>query len=307
MGESKKLPLAFSFEDLVNFELEEPTPLVEGLLYLKNLSIVVAKPKAGKSTLCRFLSKTIVDNDDFLGRRTTGGTVLYLAIEEPLNNVKRDFLTMQVQNRKDLIISCLSGVSDKQKAILDLIKEFRPCLVVVDTLIHATAIRDLNDYVQTTTSLKEFRDVAEEFNTHICFVHHAKKGETLGNDSVLGSTGLTGAVDVIISIVHNPSGERLISSNGRSENNFEKTSLAFNANKKSFQLGLYTEDELSERVLNYIAENPGATRDDIRTALKKKNEHISLAINSLIPDRILVKRAGRKEHFYTQNTQQGEE
>ncbi len=303
-----ELPLAFSFEELLSFKIPVPTPLVEGLLYLKNLSLVAAKPKVGKSTLCRFLSKAVVDGIDFLDRKTEPGVVLYLAIEEPLSNVQRDLLAMGIENRRDLIISCLSNVYNKHATIEGLVDQYRPSLVIVDTMIHGTEIRDVNDYAETTVAFKKFRDLAEKFNTHICFVHHEKKGDSSGNDSILGSTGLSGAVDSIISITLNKNDERIIKSNGRSDSNFDDEMLIFNPETKCFSLGSRSSDSLLEQIVEFVAKNPGTTRDELKKFFRKKNEVFTQAIRSLVPHRIhIVRESDRKDHFYIQTSESGEE
>ena len=79
-----------------------------------------------------------------------------------------------------------------------------------------------------SASLKKIRNLTEEFNCHILLVHHSRKGDASGNDSaILGSTGLIGAVDLIIQLEMDPNGIRVLSSNGRSGRHFERVPLDF--------------------------------------------------------------------------------
>jgi AAA domain len=58
-------------------EPEEATPwLVDGLLGSGGVSLTVARPKIGKTTLIRYLARCVARGEPFLGRATAQGTVL---------------------------------------------------------------------------------------------------------------------------------------------------------------------------------------------------------------------------------------
>jgi len=54
----------------------------DGVLPEAGMSLVVGKPKAGKSTFAFALSIAVAGGQDFLNRHTSKGTVVYLALEE---------------------------------------------------------------------------------------------------------------------------------------------------------------------------------------------------------------------------------
>lgn len=276
-----KIPTVYTLKELKALSLPEPDPIVQDLMFKKNISLVAAKPKVGKSTLLRYLAKSIVDGEQFLGRNVNPSNVLYLALEEPLYNVKRDFIAMEVANDSSLIISDTLNGDDKVRNIESLLKKFRPGIVFVDTMIHATGIKDTNDYSETTRTIARFRDLANRYDTHICLVHHSKKGEFQGNDSVLGSTGLTGAVDLIVTINAGPNGERAINSTGRSGIHFENMTLVFEPNSKTFRVGSERYENLEGDVLELISANPGIERDAIQKILKKKSATVTSILKSL--------------------------
>jgi RecA-family ATPase len=281
------LPVSFSLKELKEFNIPEPVPLVEGFLYMKNISIIAAKPKVGKSTLLRNLAASIVDGHEFLGRKTALGSVLYLALDEPRFNVQRDFIAMNVKNDASIFISFLSGVHDKSQTIENLVIKHSPSLVIVDTLINATGIRDINEYVQVTHEMKRFRDLAEQYGCHICLVHHSKKGESQGNDSVLGSTALTGAVDLIVTMDARGENndERFISSCGRSGEHFQKMKLSFDPDTKHFGKAQNRRDDIAELILDVIADTPGIDRDGIQKAVRKNSQDVTASLKALVTDR----------------------
>ncbi|MGZ3798238.1 MAG: AAA family ATPase, partial [Pseudobdellovibrionaceae bacterium] len=292
----RDLPNSFTLKELKDFEFPEPCPLVENFIYKGNISLVAAKPKVGKSTLLRYLAKSIVDGNVFLGRKTIQGSVLYLVLEEPIENVQRDFLAMGVVNDSALIISQLT---DKSVDVEDLIVKHSPVMIVVDTLIHATRISDMNDYSQTTRELRKFRELANKYNVHICLVHHSKKGDPQGNDSVLGSTGLTGAVDLIVTINTNSEDERVISSTGRSGKQFEKVILVFDSESKTFREGRNQRESVKDLILEVIEDNPGIGRDEIQSTIKKKSKSVTKALSELEENGEIKNRSeGRKSSYF---------
>lgn len=271
----ENLPEVYTLEEFERIEFKT-SPIIEGLLFKSNISIIGAKPKVGKSTLMRYAAKCLVDNDSFLGRKTYPGKVLYLALEEPYQNVQRDFMAMNVENKKEIYISSLRDEPDRLMAMERLIELYKPALVIVDTMVHITKINDLNDYIQTTKALKFVRDISEKYDCHILLVHHSRKGESSGNDSaILGSTGLLGAVDLILNLETDSKKIRLISTNGRSGVHFDKVPLQFDPESMHFsELAEYA-PKLEDRILEIIKSNPGITRQELQNFLKIRSEDLT--------------------------------
>jgi RecA-family ATPase len=57
-------------------------------------SLAVAKPKVGKSTFARNLALAVSKGIPFLGRETKQGSVIYLALEERVEDITADFRAM---------------------------------------------------------------------------------------------------------------------------------------------------------------------------------------------------------------------
>src|SRR5207237_415835 len=68
--------------------------LVEDHLPAGGDSLLVAKPKVGKSTLARCLALAVARGEEFLGCKTTQGAVFYLALEEKRSEVRAHFRAM---------------------------------------------------------------------------------------------------------------------------------------------------------------------------------------------------------------------
>jgi hypothetical protein len=91
------------------------------------------------------------------------------------------------------------GVED----LVGLIEEFKPRLVVIDTLakVRPTTGRN-NVYESDYGALAPITEVANRFRTTVLIVHHNRKGkaETDPLEQVSGSLGLSGAVDGVLVI-----------------------------------------------------------------------------------------------------------
>ena len=71
--------------------------VVDGIIPTGGLTLVCAAPKAGKSTAMRCLALAVARGDDWLGRRTTQGPVLYLCLEDKRSEVRRHYAKMSAE------------------------------------------------------------------------------------------------------------------------------------------------------------------------------------------------------------------
>jgi putative DNA primase/helicase len=176
--------------------------LVEDLLPLPGLSLLSARPKTGKSTLSRQLAACVVNGDSFFGRAVKVGKVLYLGLED-----HPGFIDEQLQGlcRKDsqenihFLVQAPAEVGKIVEGIGQALDKNRYLIVIVDTLIKASPVKEWNDYGETTQRIDEFRRLANQYRCHILFVHHhSKSAEKRGEQGVLGSTGISASVDTIL-------------------------------------------------------------------------------------------------------------
>jgi len=173
--------------------------VVDELLPVDGLSLFAAKPKTGKSTLIRQLALAVARGEDFLGRKTKQGGVIYLALEERRADVRSHFRQMGA-TEEDTNLKIFAGMAPEEgtRKVRTTLEVERPLLIIVDTMARLARIGDLNDYSQVIRGLEPFLAMAREVGTHVCLLHHSKKGDSKGLDTVLGSTGLAGSVDTIV-------------------------------------------------------------------------------------------------------------
>lgn len=177
---------------------EETSWIIEDLLPTGGVSILAAKPKVGKSTLARNLALDTTRGHDFLGRPAIkAGPVIYLALEEKSAEVQKHFKKMGATNEPIFIHVGPAPLEDVVNALAKIINEYEPILTIVDPLLRAIRVKDLNDYAQVNNALEPIMALARVADCHIMLVHHLGKRDRTGGDDVLGSTALFGAVDTL--------------------------------------------------------------------------------------------------------------
>jgi AAA domain/Bifunctional DNA primase/polymerase, N-terminal/Primase C terminal 1 (PriCT-1) len=186
-------------QDLLASEEPETEWLWDGILPAGGLSLLVAKPKVGKTTLAFNLALAVAGGRDFLGKKTKQSPVVYLALEEKRSEIRKK-LTGLIETPERLSFHFGSAPDKAIQEVRTLIRNTRAGLLVVDVLQKLCRIKDLNDYAQVTNTLEPLMATAREENCHILLTHHAGKADRQDGDDILGSTALLGGVDTLIQI-----------------------------------------------------------------------------------------------------------
>ncbi len=232
--------------DLMAEPKEEASSLVDGMLPAAGTSVLVAKPKVGKTTMARQLAVSVARGQPFLGRATTAGPVIYLALEEKRAEVREHFRAMGASG-EDIHVHCGSSPRDGVAKLRRLAERIRPALIIVDPLFRMARVDDANNYAQVSAALEPLMAIARETGAHILFVHHAGKGERSGGDSILGSTAILGTVDTAI-LMRRGESCRTVRTMQRYGADLEETVLEFDAETRTVSLGK-SKEEVDERGL----------------------------------------------------------
>jgi predicted ATP-dependent serine protease len=239
--------------DLLNEPEEQVDWLVDKMLPAGGFALLVAKPKAGKSTLARNLALTASQGRDFFGKATQQGPVIYLALEEKRSEVKKHFKDMGATGEEEIYIFAASAPVDALQQIRAVTEEKKPVLIVIDPLFKLTRVKDGNDYAQVTAALEPLLVLARETGAHVLCVHHAGKGKREGGDSILGSTAIFAAVDTAL-LMKRTERYRTISSQQRYGEDLPETVLHFDSRTRTVSLGASKEHEEEKRLADAIVE-----------------------------------------------------
>jgi RecA-family ATPase len=225
-----------SLRDLLD-ERETTTEwLVEELLPAGGLSTLTAKPKVGKSTIARDLALSVATAAPFLGRQTTRGPVVYLALEEKRSQIRKHFKAMGATGDEPIYVYAATAPADAFEQVRLVVQEKKPALLIIDPLFRFTRVRDGNDYAQVTQALEPLMALARETGTHVLVVHHERKMDGETGDRTLGSTAIFGAVDTQMSMRRTES-YRTICTVQRYGEDLEETTLRFDPDTRTTTLG----------------------------------------------------------------------
>jgi DNA-binding CsgD family transcriptional regulator len=198
-------PTIFSLPDLLSWTLPPvcwtiPEMLPEGL------TLLAGKPKLGKSWLALSVALSIAAGGMALGTQPVKqGDVLYLALED---NARR------LQARAMRLLETMTGTPDNLDFALDwprlsegglaYLEEYCKAhphlrLVVIDTwarIAPSSGERRCSQYEGDYEALMPLKRLADTYHVSILAVHHLRKTASSDVlDEIIGSTGVTGAVD----------------------------------------------------------------------------------------------------------------
>ncbi|MDR7400554.1 MAG: AAA family ATPase [Armatimonadota bacterium] len=242
---------------------ESTTWLVDGLLPAGGLSVLVAKPKTGKSTLARALAVAVAQGREFLGRKVRQGPVLLLALEERPADVRRHLRQLGLRADDPLLVAFELGPGQLEQ-LRAWAAQHKPVLVEVDPLVRAVRVGDMAAYSEVARALGGFVDLAHASGAHLLLVHHAPKisDGRLPVDAPLGTTAISGAADVVLHLKRTPEGRRFLSSVQRVGEDLPEAEVVLGGDGWP-SLGRTREEVDEARVLGSIMEfvgaNPGAT------------------------------------------------
>jgi len=176
------------------------------------LAMLAAKPKIGKTWMALQLATAIACGRElFLGGKVkTPGTALYCALEDGERRFSERLHMLapdaEASNFEGLhILYSWPGV----EALGAAIRKHSYKLIVIDPYLAITTERKTQDIVRADYSeLQPLRRLAEEFKTTIVVVHHLRKASGEARDLIIGTTGLTAAVDTLWILENTPDGDR---------------------------------------------------------------------------------------------------
>lgn len=249
-------------DDLLIKEFIEPPWLVDGMLRGEGTSLLVAKPKVGKSTFARCLCRAVATGTYFCGRAVEQGTALYVTFEESERDVQDHFARMPMPSGIPLYVMAFSGLEpDFWQRMFQKVEQRKPRLLVIDTLFKACRVLDANDYAPVIAAMEPIGKLAHTAGMHVMMLHHAAKGEARqGGESTLGSTAIFGNVDGAIILRRGADNGRTIETDQRQGRNMPCTVLTI-----SEQTGLVdagetveecTENDLRAEILGYLGSCP---------------------------------------------------
>ena len=262
--------------------------LVDGLLPVDGLSLLVAPPKVGKSTLARCLAVATGSGGEWLGRSVKRGAVIHLALEERPATVRGHYDDLEAPDEGiHVLLGQAPPPAERLEWLRTAITDTGATLVLIDPVQRWVKISDGNDYSTVTERLGPYIDLARELGVHLALVHHSRKGGGERGDEVLGSSAFFGSVDTIISL-RVTEGRRVFYASGRDGVDIQKTLLTMNDSGLVSLAGTKAaadRADLARRIFEWLADqSEPVTKDKIRRGVRADQTQVVKALQQLVAD-----------------------
>lgn len=168
----------------------------------QGLVVLGGAPKTGKSWMALDIGVRVSAKINMWNMPTSGGTVLYLALEDTLQRMQQRLNTITDVAAKNLQI--VTTVPTLANGFCDDIRKFvathpDTVMVVVDTYHHIRDGSTTLSYSKDYDDAKQIKKLADELQITILVVHHLRK--QFDNDPlnmISGTNGLAGAADALL-------------------------------------------------------------------------------------------------------------
>jgi DNA replication protein DnaC len=199
-GERSKI---ISADKLRNAQYENTEFIIDKMLSV-GMTLLIGAPKVGKSWLLLLLADYITTAFPVFGHTVfSGSSVLYYTLEDSVRRCKYRLNKINSSWSKNLYFS---ETAKGTRGLIRDIKDLHVKVVIIDTFGAFATVQDGNDYYETTRIIREIKEIADTLKVAIILVHHTRKNMYTSGDwtsEVMGSQGLVGAADCIISLKRN--------------------------------------------------------------------------------------------------------
>ena len=179
---------------------EKPPDLIEGFLF-NGIYILAGAPKTGKSFLMEQIAYHVSTGEPLWGLTVRQGTVLYLALEESLEDIQgrmyRMFGPEGSDNLRFASWTCTinNGLTDRLASFLKKYANTR--LIIIDTF---QRIRDVDNgsysYAADYQTIQTLKNYISPYRLCLILVHHTRKQPSSQCfELISGTNGLMGACD----------------------------------------------------------------------------------------------------------------
>ncbi|MCU0634034.1 MAG: helicase RepA family protein [Gemmatimonadaceae bacterium] len=197
--------------------LEDPAVLapaewiVRPLFERGTLSVIYGPGKIGKSTMLADIAGHVIAGRDWAGQSVTGGSVLWVDLEQGRRRLARTFAGMDRTLAGQLHVwSDLSARPDLSR-VWRTIETRQPALVVMDSLAKLCQVEEENDNAAWQRALQPLEAMARANRAAVVVIDHDRKGEGEHGRALRGASSKLAAFDAAIHLkrANTPSGRRL--------------------------------------------------------------------------------------------------
>jgi len=284
-GQDAFWPELISAKDLLALPPDPTRWIWDQCLPIGGCSVLVSKPKVGKTTLAANLSIAVARGIPFLGRDTQKSSVAYLSLDASLPEIADTFTSLGLKDSDAIFIHAGTAPKDTVSWLMQRVRENQVRLVVIDTLQRLFKFKDVNDYSEVTNVMDPLLEEARAQNIHLLLNHHAKKGASDDLDSAIGSTAIRGMAYTYLHLKRlHDSDRRIFRSDQRNGKNFPELALVFNREGWLEVFGTRDEAEVEEvqpKITDVLEAQEELTEREIVKTVSARAIIISKALRQL--------------------------
>jgi hypothetical protein len=199
-------PMSFDFDAVP----DPPDWIVHGVIERGTVAMLSGDTGAAKSIVTMWLAVMALKGSEWLNCSTRAARVLVIDEENPGGLVAARLRAMGLVNDERAGLRYFSregfslGTDDGDAALVEQLRDFRPDLVVIDTLMSTTAV-DVNDNVAAVATMKRLRALAREHACAVLLLHHERKQQKDGaaagsSQQTMGARQWAGQADALLTI-----------------------------------------------------------------------------------------------------------
>ncbi len=262
--------------------LAPPESVLPRLAYRGRAVLLAGPDKSGKSTFVADGAAHLTRGRAWLGEAVRRGQVVWCGLEEHISDAVRRFRALEADpERIRLLVLAPPDVLARTRRALD---ELPADLLVVDSLteyarVACGGVPDDGDAAGWSAVIRPLVALAREYHLAVIVVHHVRKSD----GTYRGSTELAAAVDALLELVMPLTGEdaSLRRLRGRGRWPIEPCTLTLDGNDR-YQLAGGMPVSLDARVLIYVEDNPGSSRNQVRKNVGGRATAVDAAIDRLL-------------------------
>jgi hypothetical protein len=200
-----------SVRELMDMDIPLPKWIIKNLVPEGSIVLLAGKSASMKSFLSTLMAVCCMHDKDFLGKfETQKGIWIYFDEDNPLRLTKdrtlkvlRGLSVDVPENFKYISQSGLKlDIEDHVELLEQIIREYRPSVVILDSLIKFLATTNENDSGEMDNIFNKLRRLAEIYNTTFLIIHHLRKSSSDkrpsdSDEMIRGSTAIVNSCDVI--------------------------------------------------------------------------------------------------------------
>jgi hypothetical protein len=198
---------------------DEPAPdyLVDRLIERGTAMLLSADTGAGKSWFAQALAIALAKGEPFLGRATQQCSVVYIDEENPKRLPRSRMRALGMTNEHSTRVHYFSRKGLRVGELLcddwleRKINETKSQLLVVDTLMAATSVTDINSNDEVVAFYRSMRALTAKTGVTILILHHERKQvqgvRSGGGQAAMGARQIAGQADGHLTLQLKPGGK----------------------------------------------------------------------------------------------------